>query len=94
MLAQKDLQGIEDLDIPARYKDLAREIIDRDLLEIRTDYIHSSYAFPISESCVSIYEIQPLGLNSFKPREDESTISGNKTKTSKIIPFILKNIFG
>ncbi len=46
LLSAKDAEGIAQLDIPQEYKDLANDIIDKDKIEIRQDFLHSEEDTP------------------------------------------------
>ncbi len=39
-LSSSNKEGIEEMDVPQEYKDLAKEIIDKGKLEVRSDYLH------------------------------------------------------
>jgi len=41
LLSTKDIKGIEQLNVPEEYKDLAKEIVEKNKLELRFDYLHS-----------------------------------------------------
>lgn len=41
LLGAKDIEGIGQLDIPQEYKELAQDIIAKDKIEIRQDYLHA-----------------------------------------------------
>jgi hypothetical protein len=46
LLGAKDIESIGQIDIPQEYKDLAKDIIEKDKLEIRQDFLHSEDETP------------------------------------------------